>query len=237
MSGPDIVVNGRRYREFNGWYASYGQFGEGGYENHPQLYPDGDGSGNGDPFQYDSEDRNFLSPSSSINLSKTSGFYMNIGGHRILVVIDRTTVPYGSSEWVLATQAISQLVSSYNSLTGQGQNALAHLDTIVFTASPIRSFADVGPNRYFYDTSEFYNTAGTLISPNFAASAIVHDANHILQYDSHLAYQGISAEVAGYQLQVDNGSALGLQPYEVNYLNGLISDPHSQDARLNQPPY
>jgi len=65
----------------------------------------------------------------------------------------------------------------------------------------------------------------------------VHDANHILLYDQNLNYVGHSAEVASWQLQVDNSLAFGLQIYETSYLQSLIDNPSSQDERLQNAPY
>lgn len=237
-----IIVNGRRYHRFEDYIAtggtSLGGSEGGGLEPHPTLVPNEGGGGGGDVLATESEDRSFLAPQGSgFNLSNTVGLYITIGGKNILFVIDKNTVPYNSDAWHLVITAILQLQTSYQDLTPQARESLGRLDIVIFSSAPNRSFSDVIPNRFFYDTSEFLRSDGSLISASFAASAIIHDAHHIWQFDERLRYAGREAEIAGWQLQVDNSVALGLSQLEIDHLNSLIQNPQSQDARLQSPPY
>jgi hypothetical protein len=132
---------------------------------------------------------------------------------------------------------IDRLASGFGLLNDAAKAAINSLDVVVFSTQPNRSFADVFPRRFFYDANEFYRSDGSLISDAFGASNIVHDANHILLYDQNLNYAGRDAEVASWQLQVDNSLAFGLEIYETSYLQSLIDNPASQDQRLQNAPY
>jgi len=235
-----IIVTGHRYYEFRSWMSDYGgsvASGEGGLEPNPTLEP-GEGGGPVDPLFFDSEDRSFLAPTlSGFDLTNTAGLYVNLNGRNVLFVIDKKTIFYGSEVWQKAVSIIDRLTFSFDLLNAAARAAINALDIVIFSLQPNRSFADVFPRRFFYDVSEFYRSDGSLISDAFGASNSVHDANHILLYDQNLNYVGHSAEVASWQLQVDNSLAFGLQIYETSYLQSLIDNPSSQDERLQNAPY
>lgn len=184
-------------------------------------------------------DMSRLSPSPSIDLSDCEVVIKTVNGHDIKVVIDNNTMPLGSSERSTAMLGLDHLLASFDKLDAAGQDRLSHLDNMVFTNVPDsasvtgRSFSTETNGSFFYDTSEF---AGA--SQFYIASNILHDANHIAIYDSTgdlNQSRGRDAEVSGWQLQVDNAAALGLQQYEVDYLNSLINDPNSGGGRVDSP--
>ena len=190
------------------------------------------------PFPGKAEKRSFLSPNKQrIRLRQTCGTYADIGGRNILFVIDQDAGLPGSDQWRFIHDIAQRLVDAFPKLNQAARDALAALHAVVFTKSPDRSFANVGNGCFFYDTDEFKVGDSGRISTAYAASNIVHDANHVLLSRQGKQTVGDAAEVACWQLQVDNQAALGLLPHEVNFLKGFIADPASARQRMNQDPF
>lgn len=230
--GGDIVVvadggGGGDWGDYGGGdWGDYGDYGggDGGGGG-------GDAGGSGADAHADKSD---LSPDPSIDLSDVNLLPVAIGGHVVNVLIDQKTAPTFSDAYYKAIDAVTNLSLSYDSLNQAAKDALSHVQNIAFV-DVNRSFSQEDSHTFFFDTSELV-TASTA----FAASNIVHDALHISVFDATNDLnqsRGIAAEVAGWQLQVDNAAALGLSAYEVQYLQGLIADPASQTPRIEQPPY
>lgn len=164
-------------------------------------------------------------------LSDTAGAYVRLGGADLLLVIDRNSVPYLSKEWEMIAATAAHLDACYAALSTQAHKALAKLRAVIFSAKPARSYADVKPNLFFYDTDEFRRKDGSLVGPAWAASCIVHDANHVWQYLNGKTWHGTKSEVECWQLQVDNAGALGLSDGEVAHLKDFIANPEKIVAR------
>jgi hypothetical protein len=201
------------------------------YQHHSALKPaDGEDS----PLRDESEDRqSFFPDRDKMKLDNTAGAFVPLGDGRILLVIDKTSVPYRSPEWDLIAETAKRLEACYPSLSDQARAALANLRAVVFSAKPARSYADVRPDFFFYDTDEFRRSDASLVTPAWTASCIVHDANHIWQHDNDKAWHGEDAEVVCWQLQVDNAAALGLFDGEVDHLKKFIADPSKIIDRMN----
>jgi len=181
------------------------------------------------------EDRSrFRPPEAHLDLKATYGAYMVLGGRNILIVIDRAATLPGSKEWGLIHAAAKVLTGGYEALNAQAKDALANLNAVIFAKSPKRSFASVAGGWFFYDTDEFLNSAGGLISPAYVASNMVHDANHVRQFHARIPHTGDAAEVDGWQLQVDNKDALGLQTFEVDFIKTFIADPAKARQRMEE---
>jgi hypothetical protein len=117
-------------------------------------------------------------------------------------------------------------------LDERAREALNALHAVVFAKSPQRSFANVRNGCFFYDTDEFRIGAHNRISTAYAASNIVHDANHVLLHRERKPYAGDAAEVACWRLQVTNQAALGLASHEVAHIQGFIDNPASARKRM-----
>lgn len=181
------------------------------------------------------EDRGrFRPPEAQLDLKTTYGAYMVLGGRNVLIVVDRAATLPGSKEWGLIHAAAKVLTGNYSALNAQAKDALSNLNAVIFAKSPKRSFASVAGGWFFYDTDEFLNSAGGLISPAYVASNMVHDANHVRQFHARIPHTGDAAEVDGWQLQVDNAGALGLQPFEVQFIQGFITNPASARQRMEE---
>lgn len=179
------------------------------------------------------ENRSFLSPKKRIRLKKTCGVYLDVGGHNILFVVDHNAAPPGSSEWSFIRDVAQKLADAFPTLNARAKTALSALHAVVFASSPKRSFANVSNGCFFYDIDEFRVDASHRISTAYAASNIVHDANHVLLSKEKKAFTGDKAEVACWQLQVDNQAALGLAPHEVAHVQGFIDNPASAQIRMD----
>jgi hypothetical protein len=209
-----IVVDGLSYCPFAGLIAPAGQAGW--------------------SFPGKVEDRSKFSPPANeaiVNLKTTYGAYANLGGRNLLIVIDRASVQPGTKDWDFVHSVAKTLSAAYPALDAQAKAALAGLNAVIFMKSPQRSFASVAGGWFFYDTDEFTNA-----TPSFAASNIVHDANHVWLFRNHKPHVGDAAEIICWQLQVDNQAALGLQGYEVDYLKKLIGDPATSKQRMDENP-
>ena len=201
-------------------------FNDNPYYPHSEMIP-APGAGPS-PLATASEDRQSYSPRlTAIDLRSTAGVYVTVGGgHDIRFVIDRNSIGYLSPQWRLIAETADRLAACFPTLSAQGRRALNALKAVVFSKSPLRGFADVDPDIFFYDTDEFVTQDGvTLISPAYAASNIVHDANHIWMHDNGVLWHGVDAEKTCWLLQVENKDALGLEPHEVAFLDGLIANP------------
>jgi hypothetical protein len=185
----------------------------------------------------DIQSRQSFVSAKNLRLDQSSGVYVSINGNNLLLVIDRRTIQPLTAEWRFIGLVAERLAGCCANLSAQGQAALSSLVAVVFSTSPARSYADVKPNTFVYDTDEFRRSDGSLISAAYAASNIVHDANHIWMYDHRLPHQGQDAEIICWQLQVDNREALGLDETEVSFLESLIGDPSQVAARIEQDPY
>jgi hypothetical protein len=177
-----------------------------------------------------------------LKLKKTSGGYVKLGERQVLFIADRRSVHPDSEEWKFIGRLATHLQGCFDALDIGGKTALEHLDAVVFAASEnpaFRSYADVKPNCYVYDVEEFrYPQNGQLVTLAFAASNIVHDANHILMFEQGRQHTGLEAERECWRLQVSNAAALGLGDFEVDYLNGLIDVPPAHVlARMEQHPH
>jgi len=180
------------------------------------------------------EDRSKFRPpanEAAVDLSSTYGAFITLGGRNVLIVIDGKAVQPGTTEWNFIFQAAKTLAAAYPALDAQAKAALGVLNAVVFTKSPKRSFASVDGGWFFYDTDEFPNATAA-----FAASNIVHDANHVWLHHNHKPHVGDEAEITCWKLQVANQAALGLQPYEVTYLQGLIGNPGTSKQRMDENP-
>jgi hypothetical protein len=180
------------------------------------------------------EDRGKFKPPANeavVDLKATYGAFVNLGGRNVLIVIDKAAVLPGSKDWGVIHEVAKTLAAAYPALDAQAKAALAVLNAVIFMKSPQRSFASVDGGWFFYDTDEFPNA-----TPAFAASNIVHDANHVWLHHNHKPHVGNAAEIACWQLQVDNKAALGLQAYEVAYLQGLIGNPETSKKRMEENP-
>ncbi len=190
--------------------------------------------GRGQPaFPGKVEDRSFMSPKKRIRLKKTCGTFLDVGGRNILFVIDHDAAAPGSVEWGFIRDVAQTLADAFPTLDARGKAALGALHAVVFAASPKRSFANVPNASFFYDIDEFRIDATNRISTAYAASNIVHDANHVLLHREGKKATGDKAEIACWQLQVDNRAALGLAPHEVAHVQGFIDDPASAQQRMD----
>jgi hypothetical protein len=183
------------------------------------------------------EDRSrFGPPEAHIDLKTTYGAYLSVGGRNVLIIVDKAATGPGSKRWLLIHAAAKVLESAYPALNAQARDALSNLNAVIFASSPKRSFASVAGGWFFYDVDEFVSQGEILVSPAYVASNMVHDANHVRQYHAHQPHTGDKAEIDGWRLQVDNGPALGLQPYEIDYLKDFIAHPEKATQRMNENP-
>jgi hypothetical protein len=205
------------------------------YQPYAALVP---ADGSVSPLEGESLDRqSFFADDEKMSLGNTAGAYVTLGGKDVLLVIDKNSVPCGSPEWKQVAATAAQLEASYPTLSAQGQAALSLLKAVIFSSKPARSYADVRPEYFFYDTDEFHRSDGSMVSPAWTASCIVHDANHIWQNANGQPWYGVDAECVCWQLQVDNATPLGLQPYEVTYLQSFLADPEKIVARAESKTY
>jgi hypothetical protein len=201
------------------------------YQHHSLMRP---GPGKPSPLRDEKTDRqSFFKEKKKLRLDNTAGAYVPTGKSRILFVIDKNSVPFDSPEWGLIADTAQRLETCYPALSKQAQAALANLRAVVFSSKMARSYADVKPDIFFYDSDEFRRSDGSLVTPAWTTSCIVHDANHVWQHDNGQKFQGEKAEVVCWQLQVDNGPALGLADVEIDHLKRFIADPAKIIARMN----
>ena len=195
------------------------------YHHHSEMVPAG---GAPSPLRDQSENRQaFFKKKKKMPLDNTAGAYVRLGGHDVLLVIDKRTVAYGSPEWRLIADTAARLEQCYAALSPQAKAALARLRAIVFSSKPLRSYADVKPDIFFYDTDEFRRSDGSYVAPSWTASCVVHDANHICQHDNRKAWHGVDAELGCWRLQVENRDPLGLTQVDVDHLKSFIANPAS----------
>jgi len=201
------------------------------YYHHTLIVP---ADGSPSPLIADKQDRqSFFKDKKAMRLDNTAGAYLELGGHRILFVIDKNCVLPGSGEWALIAETAARLAAAWPTLSAQAKKALDKLRAIVFSAKPLRSYADVRPDLFFYDTDEFRRGDGSLVSASWTASCVVHDANHIWQHDKGKTWHGPAAESVCWQLQIDNAVPLGLTPIDVNHLKSFLADPAKIIERAN----
>lgn len=187
-------------------------------------------------IEADVQKRQSFVSSRKLKLDRTSGAYARLGGQIVAFVIDRRTVAPGSDEWGFIGAVGMHLEKSWAGLSDEGKAALAHLKSVVFSAAPDRAYADVKPGAFVYDTDEFRRSDGSLISAAYAASNILHDANHIRMFDDGEVYTGVAAERTCWRLQVANAQPLGIDPWDVAYLESLIREPQQVAMRIGQNP-
>jgi hypothetical protein len=212
--GDFVTVKGRRYYP------------------HTDLLEDLNGTG----LEGDSEDRQKFVSERTLALDRTCGVTVPVLGGTLLFVIDRRTVAPGSDEWRFIGEIAKLLADRCFLLSEQGQAALGGLLAVVFSTSPARAYADVRADCFVYDVDEFRRSDGSLISPSYAASNIVHDANHVWMYEHGQTYAGTPAEIVCWQLQVDNAAALGLSRWDADYIRSLIGTPQLVAARIESDP-
>lgn len=192
----------------------------------------------GAPFAGPIEDRGFLSPKKKvISLKQSYGAYLPVGGHTILLVIDRPAAAPGTPAWAFIHTVVRQLDAAFPALDPAGKEALSMLDAVIFAASPSRSFARVEKSTFFSDTDEFQRADKSWISPAYSASCIVHDANHVRIHKKGKQHWGEKAEIACWKLQVANKDALGLDKFEVDFLQDLIDHPEKAKVRMEESPF
>jgi hypothetical protein len=179
------------------------------------------------------ENRSFMSPKRRIKLKESRGAYLDIGGRNILLVIANDAAAPGSIDWKFIHDVAKRLAEAFPNLDARARQALSVLHAVVYARSPKRSFANVRNGSFFYDTDEFVIDANNRVSAAYAASNIVHDANHVLLDRERRPFAGDSAEVACWQLQVANKAALGLAPHEVTHIQGFINNPASARKRMD----
>lgn len=193
------------------------------YHHHSLIVP---ADGTPSPVAANTENRqSFFKKKKAMKLDNTAGAYLPLGGRNILLVIDKNSVPPGSGEWQLIADTAARLAACYPTLSAQAKAALGMLRAIVFSARPLRSYADVRPDLFIYDTDEFRRKDGSLVGASWTASCVVHDANHIWQHDNGKKWHGVEAEVGCWQLQIDNARALGLTDIDVAHVKSFIADP------------
>ncbi len=193
------------------------------YHHHSDLVP---AAGSPSPLRDKSENRQaFFKQKKKLPLDKTAGAYVRLGSRDVLLVIDKRTIAAGSPEWRLIADTAERLEQCHAALSPQAKAALTRLRAIIFSSKPLRSYADVKPDLFFYDTDEFRRSDGSYVAPSWTASCVVHDANHIWQHDNRKSWHGVEAEVGCWRLQVDNKDALGLTQVDVDHLNSFIADP------------
>jgi hypothetical protein len=193
------------------------------YHHHSSIVP---ADGSPSPVAANTENRqSFFKDKKAMKLDNTAGAYLPLGGRNILLVIDKNSVPPGSGEWQLIAETAARLEACHPTLSAQAKAALGMLRAIVFSAKPLRSYADVRPDIFFYDTDEFRRKDGSLVSASWTASCVVHDANHIWQHDNDKPWHGVDAELVCWQLQVDNAGSLGLTDIDVAHVKSFIADP------------
>ena len=201
------------------------------YHHHSLLIPAG---GAPSPVAGNTENRqSFFKDKKKMKLDNTAGAYLPLGGRNILLVIDKNSVPPGSGEWQLIAQTAARLEACHATLSAQAKTAMGMLRAIVFSARPLRSYADVRPDLFFYDTDEFRRKDGSLVSAAWTASCVVHDANHIWQHDNGKKWHGVEAEVGCWQLQIENAQSLGLTDIDVAHVESFIADPEKIIGRAN----
>ena len=199
------------------------------YQHHSLIAP---ADGTPSPVAANTENRqSFFKKKKAMKPDNTAGAYLPLGGRNILLVIDKNSVLPGSGEWQLVADTAARLAACYPTLSKQAQNAMGKLRAIVFSAKPLRSYADVRPEIFFYDTDEFRRKDGSLVGASWTASCVVHDANHIWQHDNGKKWHGVEAEVDCWQLQIDNAAALGLTAIDVAHVASFIADPEKIIAR------
>ena len=205
------------------------------YYHYSQMAPS---DGAPSPLRDQSEDRQaFFKKKKKLPLDRTAGAYVRLGSRDVLLVIDRRTVGFGSSEWRLIADTAAQLERAYASLSAQGKAALATLRAVIFSSKPSRSFADVDPGTFIYDIDEFRRLDGSYVAPSWTASCVVHDANHIWQNRNGRTWAGVDAEVACWELQVANADPLGLTDIDVRHINSFLADPEKILGRANSNPF
>ena len=194
------------------------------YHHHSKLVP---ADGSASPLRDQKEDRQAFFPKhkKKMRLDNTAGAYVTLGGRNVLLVIDKDNVAPGSGEWKLIAETAAKLEQCYPSLSAQAKAALGKLKAVVFSAKPLRSYADVRPDIFFYDTDEFRRKDGSLVGASWTASCVVHDANHIWQHDNDKPWHGVDGEVPCWKLQIENRDALGLTQVDVDHLNSFLADP------------
>lgn len=237
-------VSGGTYIPGVGWDiegtpGTWGDFG-GPYGTNPSGATGGSGSDGRSGPNGTHVNMQGLSPHHSIDMSDMRGIQVSFDGINLVQVwIDNKTVPQqdyrsANNAQMSLFSAIGTISTNYSKLSIDAQAALHHVKNIILIDTP-RSFSEEKTGTFFFDKTEILAE-----STAFAASNIIHDARHIRNYDTfgNLAdSRGVDAEVAGWRLQVENASALGLTAHEVDHLNQLIANPSSQDTRMNTPPY
>ena len=184
----------------------------------------------------DVQKRQSFVSSKKLKLDRTSGAFMRLGDQIVAFVIDRRTIGPNSPEWDFIGAVGVHLEACWAALSDEARAALKDLKAVVFSAAPVRAYADVKPGAFIYDTDEFRRDGGSFISAAYAASNIVHDANHIRMFNAKENYAGLAAERTCWRLQVANAEALGMDSWEVEFLEGLIEDPRVMEARIGQNP-
>lgn len=184
----------------------------------------------------DVQSRQSFISSRKVKLDRTSGAFVVLGGRPLLLVIDLRTVGPGSDEWRFIGTVGTHLESHWQALSVQAKAALSTLKAVIFTTAPARAYADVKRSSFVYDVDEFQRSDGSLISAAYASSNIVHDANHVWMFEHRQPYTGVDAEKTCWRLQIANAEALEIDPWDVDFLRGLIDDPAQVAMRIDEDP-
>lgn len=127
--------------------------------------------------------------------------------------------------------AISDINSAYSHLTSAGQQAVGSVSAIeIDPASSGRSYVDVESGTFHLNVNDVL-----MESSGYVAADILHDGFHIVQYESGLPSTGIQAEQDATNLELLNGSVLGLTPTETQFLHDYMNDPVQIQTRIDEP--
>jgi hypothetical protein len=236
----DIIVTGKRYRDWTVFGHSYTYYTDGGDIGRQPI--DGESGGGG---YYDQTDQSAESPYPSIDLTDTTNFYITIGGKNIRVIIDNKTAPPGSPAYQRTYEVLGKLAASFDYLSSSAKEAIMALDKIIVVdikkadGTPLnRSFSEEARGSFFFDASELIGYGESSLA--LAASAILHDARHIHMYaetgDLNQS-RGVRAETDAINLQLDNREGLGLSLEDVRFLEAWRDNPTAVQERVDTTPY
>ena len=189
------------------------------------------------PLRDQGEDRQAFFDRRKLPLDRTAGAFVELGGRPVLLVIDERTIGYRSEEWMMIAKIAAHLDHCYSRLTQQARDALSLLVAIVFSGIPDRSFAEVEPQLFIYNVKEFRRRDRTFVDPAWCASCVVHDANHIWQHRARSPWHGVNAEVACWELQIDNKVPLALSDTDADWIRTFLADPEKIVGRAESDPF
>lgn len=146
------------------------------------------------------------------------------------------TVPSGTAGPDLEAKVMAAItdIDQANGLTTNQIDIFHGIDAIVVSDSLTRSYVDEPSGTFYLQAREVQNA-----SISFLASDIGHDAFHIYEYEQGgFAYsRSLAGEVDAFKFQLSIGPAVGLSPYETNYLQGFVNNPSQYLPRMRQSPF